>query len=120
MMLAVALEQPLNTSGIVPLDHRVLVLRDPVEEKSKGGIILPDSERDKQKWATTNATVIAAGALAWAEAKHDARQFGIDTAFPEPGSRVKVGRHTGDNHTGKDGKEYTIVNDTDVTALLEG
>ncbi len=63
--------------------------------------------------------MVAVGALAWAEAKHDAKQFGIDTVFPVPGSRVKVGRHTGDNHTGRDELEYTIVNDTDVTALLE-
>jgi chaperonin GroES len=106
-----------NTSGIVPLDHRVLVLHDPVEEKI-GSIILPDSERDKQKYAMTNATVIAVGALAWSEAKHDARQFGIDTRFPEAGSRVKVGRYTGDQHKGSDGKEYTILNDSDVIALL--
>lgn len=109
---------PGNTSGIIPLDHRVLVLHDPVEERTAGGIILPDSERDKQKHATTNATVIACGALAWSEAKHDARQFGIAAQFPEPGSRVKVGRYTGDQHKGADGAEYTILNDTDVIALL--
>lgn len=110
---------PPNPSGIIPLDHRVLVFRDPVEEKSKGGIILPDSEKDKQKWATTNATVIAVGEMAWAEAIHDANRFGIEARYPQPGDRVKVGRHTGDNHTGKDDREYTIVNDDDVTALLE-
>jgi chaperonin GroES len=103
-----------DTSGIVPLDQRVVVLRDVVEEKTKGGIILPDSERDKQKHATTRATVIAVGPCAWAEAKHDAP----DSGYPEPGSRVIVGRYTGDNHKGVDGAEYTILNDTDVIALL--
>jgi chaperonin GroES len=109
---------PANTSGIVPLDHRVLVLRDAVEEKTRGGIILPDSELDKQKHATTNATVIAVGGLAWSEAKHDAKAFRVEAAFPEPGSRVKVGRYTGDQHKGSDGTDYTILNDTDVIALL--
>lgn len=111
---------PANPSGITPLDHRVLILHDPVEERTAGGIILPDSERDKKKYATTNATVIAVGGLAWSEAKHDAKVFGIETRFPEPGDRVKVGRYTGDQHKGVDGREYTILNDSDVIALLTG
>lgn len=115
-----AWEWPTNSSGIIPLDHRVLVLRDTVEEKTAGGIYLPDSEREKQGFATTNATVIAVGALAWAEAKHDAHQFNIDARFPQAGDRVKVGRYTGDQHKGDDGVEYTILNDSDVIGLLGG
>lgn len=110
---------PLNTSGIVPLDHRLLVLHDAIEEKTKGGIFLPDVDRDKQKYAQTKATVIACGDMCWAEAKHDARQFGINAAFPEPGDRVLVGRYTGDQHKGTDGKEYTVLNDSDVIAFLD-
>lgn len=106
-----------NTSGIIPLDHRVLVLHDKVEEKV-GSIFLPESEKDKQKHAMTNATVIAVGALAWCEAKHDAKNFGIDARFPEAGDRVKVGKYTGDQHKGDDGVEYTILNDADVIGLL--
>lgn len=107
-----------NTSGIVPLDKRVLVLHDPVDEVTKGGIILPTSEVDKKKYATTNATVIAIGALAWAEARHDIQTFNLDAVLPEPGDRVKVGKYTGEQHKGRDGKEYTILNDSDVLALL--
>lgn len=113
-----AASAPFNASGIIPLDHRVLVLRDKVEEKTAGGIYLPQQEQDKQSHATTNATVIAVGGLAWSEAKHDAKTFGIDTSFPDVGSRVKVGRYTGDNHKGADGQEYTIMNDSDIVALL--
>lgn len=112
-------EASLNTSGIQPLTRRVLVLRDAVEEKTKGGIILPDSEIDKQKWATVNGTLIAAGPLAWAEDRHDAALYAVPHGIPEPGARVKVGRHSGENHTGEDGKLYTIMNDTDVIALME-
>jgi chaperonin GroES len=106
-----------NPSGIIPLDHRVLILHDEAEEKV-GSIILPDSERDKQKYAMTNATVVAVGPLAWAEAKHDADKFGIDARFPKPGDRVKVGKYAGDRHKGDDGVEYTILNDEDVIGLL--
>lgn len=111
------LQPDLNTSGIIPLDHRLLVLHDPIEEKV-GSIIIPDMERDKQKYAQTKATVIACGDMCWAEAKHDARQFGIDATFPEPGARVLVGRYTGDTHKGADGRDYTVLNDEDVIALI--
>lgn len=109
----------MNPSGIYPLDHRVLILPDKVEEVTAGGIIIPSMETDKQKFAMTNATIVAVGALAWSEAKHDAKTFGVDAKFPEVGSRVKVGKYTGDVHKGEDGEDYTILNDTDVIALLE-
>lgn len=109
--------EPLNTSGIVPLDHRLLVLHDPVETKV-GSIIIPDSEADKRKYAQTKATVIACGDMCWAEARYDASRFGVSAAFPEPGDRVLVGRYTGDTHKGEDGRDYTVLNDEDVIAFL--
>jgi co-chaperonin GroES (HSP10) len=108
----------MNTSGIYPLDHRVLILPDKVEEKV-GSIIMPVSETDKQKYAMTNAKIVAVGALAWSEAKHDAKTFGIDARFPQVGDRVKVGKYTGDVHKGMDGEDYTVVNDSDVIAMIE-
>ena len=109
---------PLNTSGIIPLDHRLLVLHDPVDEKI-GSIIIPDMERDKKKYAQTKATVIALGDMCWAEARYDAERFGVNAAFPEAGNRVLVGRYTGDTHKGADGKDYTVINDVDVIAFID-
>jgi chaperonin GroES len=110
---------PLNTSGLRPLTRRVLVLRDAVEEKTKGGLFLPDSVVDKEKWATVDGTLIAAGPLAWAEDRHDSKLYGVPHGIPEPGARVKVGKYTGDNHEGADGKLYTIMNDHDIIASME-
>jgi co-chaperonin GroES (HSP10) len=108
-----------NTSGIIPFDKRVLVLHDPVSDKFEGTSLLrPDAEKDKQKYAQTRATVIAVGDAAWAEAKYDAQQFGIASAFPAPGDRVLVGRYTGDVHKGADGTDYVVINDTDVIAFI--
>lgn len=120
MATAFKRETLLNASGLDPIDKRVLVQKDAAQEKTAGGIILPDSERDKKKFAMTKATVIAVGALAWAEAKHDSQQFGLGFVAPAPGDRVQIGRYTGDNITGADGQEYTIINDTDVIGRLIG
>jgi co-chaperonin GroES (HSP10) len=112
--------KPLNTSGIVPLDHRLLVLHDPISDTFEGTSLLrPDQERDKQKYAQTKATVIALGDMCWAEAKYDARRFGVEATFPEAGNRVLVGRYTGDTHKGADGKDYTVLNDEDVIAFID-
>lgn len=107
----------MNASGIIPLDHRVLIKQDAAKEKI-GNIILPPSKVEEEKFATTNATVIAVGSLAWCEARHDAHRYGVE--FPEikAGARVKVGKYAGTRYTGEDGEEYTIVNDEDVIGLL--
>lgn len=111
-------EAPMNPSGIIPFDQRVLVRHDKVEEKV-GSIILPDSERDKKKYAQTKATIIAVGQLAWWEAKRDAQAAGITPHLPTVGDRVLVGRYTGDTHKGVDGKDYVVLNDADVIAFLD-
>lgn len=112
-------QKPLNTSGIVPFDKRVLVLHDPVEAVTAGGIIIPIEKAEKDKYAQTRATVIAVGDMAWAEAKYDATQFGVESAFPRPGDRVLVGRYTGDTHKGADGADYVVLNDTDIIAFIK-
>lgn len=109
---------PLNTSGIIPFDKRVLVLHDPVETKI-GSIILTDDAVDKKKYAQTTATVIAVGDLCWGEARVDSRNWGIPASFPQAGDRVLVGRYTGDVHKGDDGVDYVILNDGDIIAFLD-
>jgi chaperonin GroES len=105
----------MNTSGIRPLDLRVLVLPDPVVEKSAGGIILPDQAKEKEKYATMKATLVAVGENAWEEAAARSNNF----IKPVPGDRVLISKYGGVLLTGDDGKDYRILNDEDVTALLE-
>lgn len=106
----------MNTSGIQPLDLRVLVLPDPVETKSAGGIILPDQHTDREKFATIKATLIEVGVNAWEEAAARSPKF----IKPVPGDRVLISKYGGVLLTGDDGKEYRIMNDIDITALLIG
>ncbi len=103
----------MNTSGIVPLDMRVLVKPDPVEEVTKGGIILAASHVEKEKYATCKATLIAVGVNAWAEARRSP-----DFIAPEPGDRVLIAKYGGVNLKGYDGDDYRILNDEDLTGLL--
>jgi chaperonin GroES len=106
----------MNTSGIQPLDLRVLVLPDPIEEKTVGGIILPDQHKEREKFATMKATLIAVGVNAWEEAAARSQIF----VKPVPGDRVLISKYGGVLISGDDGKEYRLMNDEDVTALLIG
>lgn len=104
----------LNTSGIIPLDLRVLVLPDPVEEKTSGGIILPGSKIDQDKFATVKGTLVAVGENAFTEAKRNP-----EYTAPKPGDRIMIAKYGGVMTPGKDGKDYRIMNDEDVVARLE-
>ena len=99
-----------NSSGISPADVKVLVAPDPVEEKTAGGVILADTSRERQKYATVRATLVAKGPNACAE-------WGAGNG-PEPGARILTAQYAGMRAKGCDGVEYVLCNDEDVIAVL--
>lgn len=101
-----------NTSGIYPVDLRVLVKPDPVEDVTKGGIIIADVTKDKQKFAGTKATLIAIGCNAFVEWGEAARK-------PQPGDRVHFAQYSGSWIKGEDGVDYVLMNDKDLTSIVE-
>lgn len=107
-------ERPMtNTSGVRPLDNRVLVKPDNVEKTTKGGIILIDTE--KEEMAQVRGTLIAAGVNAWAEAAATSPKF----EMPLPGTRVLIAKYGGIVIDGIDGEKYRIMNDADITGVLD-
>lgn len=105
----------MNKSGVIPLDLRVLALPDTVDTVTPGGIILPPSKVDAQEAAQCKATIIAIGENAWEEAQSRSPHF----TKPQAGDRVLMAKYGGITIEGKDGKEYRLLNDADITARLE-
>lgn len=101
-----------NTSGFVPVDLRVLVKPDASLTKSAGGIDLPDSVIEKAKFAGTKATFIQAGANAF-------KEWGSEARKPSPGDRVHFAQYSGSRFKGEDGEDYVVMNDGDLTGILE-
>lgn len=101
-----------NKSGISPTGGHVLISPDPVEEKTKGGIYLPDTTRDSEQRAATTGTVIAIGPGAWLD---------LDDGQPwaEVGDHVSYARYAGVEMVGKDEESYTLINDNDILAVLQ-
>lgn len=103
-----------NNSGVIPLDLRVVVMPDPVETMTKGGIILAESAVDREKYATVKATLVAAGENAWEEAASRSPYF----TKPQAGERIMIAKYGGVLFKGPDGADYRILNDDDVIARL--
>lgn len=102
-----------NTSGFIPYDTCIVILPDEVSDRFAGtSLIRPDQVRDKEKYAQTIATLIAAGDNAFMD-------WG-DAAKPKAGDRIVVGRYVGNTHDGIDGKKYTVCRDEDVLAGWSG
>lgn len=116
--LAAQQRPAINQSGIAPIDKRVLVKPDPADEKV-GSIFLPESEKERRKFATMKATMVAVGETAWAEALNEARINGVTFTPPKPGDRVLIAKYGGVELDGADGASYRIMNDEDVIGRLE-
>lgn len=103
----------INSSGITPTEYNVLVYPKSVEEKTAGGIILPDEHRDRQQQASMEGELIAVSPLAF---KFD--DWPDDAEKPAPGDQVLFSRHAGIIKEGVDGKAYRIIKDKDVAATI--
>jgi len=100
-----------NQSGIVPTGGHLLVLPDKVEERTAGGIFLPQETRDKEQQAATVGTLVAVGPGAWKD---------LDDGEPwaAVSDKVSYARYAGVSMKGKDGQDYVLINDNDVLAKL--
>lgn len=103
-----------NTTGIMPTEFKVLIDPKQVDEKI-GSIIVPDMTKDREKYATTEGTIVALSHLAFTYASED-EWAGMK---PKPGDRVLYAKYAGIRHKGKDGKEYVLANDKDIVAIIE-
>jgi chaperonin GroES len=103
-------ESALNTSGFEPLDLRVLILPDPAEKVTAGGIIIPEVHAERKQMAMTFGTLVAVGENAWEEAVSRSPAF----RRPMPGDRIVFAKYGGIEIKGRDGREYRLMNDEDV------
>ena len=91
-----------------PLHDRILVKRLDQEAKSKGGIIIPDTAKEKPM----EGRVIAVGA-------GKVNEEGVVTPLDvKAGDRILFGKYSG-TEIKLDGDEHLIIREEDVLAVLE-
>lgn len=103
----------MNTSGIRPMEYNVLVLPLDVEEKTTGGIFLPDEVREKEKFGRMEGTLVAKSPMAFA---FDEWPDGEEK--PPIGSRVLFSRYQATEITGRDGKKYWLMKDKSIAGIM--
>ena len=91
-----------------PLGDRVLVKRVEEEEKTKGGIIIPDSAKEKP----IEGEVLAVGN---GKVLEDGKVRALDI---KPGDRVLFGKYSG-TEVKLDGEEALILREDDILGVIE-
>ena len=93
---------------IRPLHDRILVKREEEKERKKGGIIIPDSAKEKPQ----EGKVIAAGN---GKVTEDGKKLPLDV---KAGDRILFGKYSG-SEVKIEEKDYLILREEDVLAILE-
>ena len=92
-----------------PLHDRVVVKRIDAEEKTKGGIIIPDTAKEKPQ----QGEIVAVG-----EGARDEKGQ-LHPLDVKPGDRVLFGKWSG-TEVKIDGEELLIMKESDILGVLEG
>ena len=93
---------------IRPLQDRVIIKRIQEEEKSKGGIIIPDTAKEKPQ----EGKVIAVGK---GKVNEDGKVTPLDVKVND---RVLFGKYSG-TEINIDGEEHLIMREEDILGVIE-
>ena len=93
---------------IRPLQDRIIVKRVEEEEKTKGGIIIPDTAKEKPQ----EGRVVAVGT---GKVLEDGTTRALEVS---KGDRVLFSKYSG-SEIKIDGEEHTILREEDILAVLE-
>ena len=95
--------------NVRPLHDRVLIKRIEEEEQVRGGIIIPDTAKEKPQ----EAEVVAVGP---GKLQDDGSRQPMDVST---GDRVLVGKYSG-SEIKIDGDEYVILREDEILAVVNG
>ena len=93
---------------IRPLHDRILVKREEEKEVKKGGIIIPDTAKEKPQ----EGKVIAVGG---GNVNEDGKKIPLDV---KAGDKILFGKYSG-SEVKLDDEEYLILREEDVLAIIE-
>ena len=91
-----------------PLQDRILVERVEEEEKTKGGIIIPDTAKEKP--AEGKVTAVGNGKIG-----EDGKRIALEI---KKGDRILFGKYSG-TEVKIGGEEYLIMREDDVLGIID-
>jgi chaperonin GroES len=102
------MRQHVRTMNVRPLHDRIIVQRLDEGEQQIGGIIIPDSAKEKPQ----QGKVLAVGA---GRITDEGQRIPLDV---EPGNVILFGKYSG-QEIKLDGEEYLIVKEDEVLAVID-
>lgn len=95
--------------NIQPLGDRVVVKPLEAESKSKGGIVIPDTAKEKPQ----EGKIVAVG-------KGKVLESGtVQSPEVKVGDKVLYGKYSGNEITTKEGEELLIMREEDILAIIK-
>ena len=96
----------------IPLGHRVLVKPEKVEEKTRGGLFVPEHTLERKQAEDIYGTGVDVGQTAW-------KAFDDGNPWAAVGDEVVFAKYGGFLLKDEDGNEFRILNDEDLVAKIE-
>jgi co-chaperonin GroES (HSP10) len=104
----------MNPTGIKPVEFKVLLKVDELEDKTSGGLWIPDHALDREQMAHDRGTLVAVSDMAFSDWKG---------RIPCPGDNVIFNKYAGSiinfQEKGKARQQYRLCNDKDICAVID-
>jgi len=109
-----------NTSGYLPVGDLIVVMVDSVSEfiGNTGKLVMTESNKSRMEHATKSGIIVAVGDDAWRWSADRKREFGVGRK-PQVGDWVLFTKYAGEPEPGRDGKQYRVMSDNSVIAIIE-
>ena len=92
-------------------------MKDNIEEKTSGGIVVPEGIREQEMWNISTGVLVSHGDLAFTQGRKPSGEFYRWSRRPNVGDRVMVKEFSGMYFKGDDGNEYHVFTDKDIIGV---
>ena len=106
----------LNSSGILPMEHNVLVKPKDVETKTRGGLYIPDDTKEREQFAQQEGTLVAVSPGAFG---FNYPEWPLGARKPQPGDTVLFAKYQATEVRGRDGVKYWLMKDGAIAGVME-
>ena len=103
----------MNPTGIKPVEFKVLIRVDEVEETSSGGLFIPRTALEREQMAHDRGVLVEVSDMAFQ---------GWDCNIPKPGDKIIFSKYAGTVIQFRDGRnvgKYRLCNDKDICAIIK-
>lgn len=110
----------INSSGYNPVGDLIVIMVDSVSEYigTTNKLVMTESNKARMDHGAKSGIIVAVGDDAFTWSSDRKRPFGVGRK-PKAGDWVLFVRYAGEEHTGRDGKQYRIMSDNSVIAFIE-